>query len=77
MTDSEQIGFCRDVTPPKPILIRIDGRWWPGRLDRWAREADGWYGRATLDHGSAVSWYPSSALRSPDPERTEIGSADS
>lgn len=66
MTDSDQLGDVREVEPPKQVRILIDGRWWPGRLDRWAKEADGWYGRATLDHGSAISWYPSHALRSRD-----------
>jgi hypothetical protein len=34
----------RDVKPPKPVLILIDGHWWPGELDKWIREHDGWYG---------------------------------
>ena len=53
----------REVSPPKPVLILIDGHWWPGRLDKWEREHDGWYGRATLDRTGATNWYPAIALR--------------
>jgi hypothetical protein len=34
----------REVSPPKPVLILIEGHWFPGRLDKWVREHDGWYG---------------------------------
>lgn len=56
-------GTLRRVRPPRPVLILIDGHWWPGRLDMWVREADGWYGRATLDRTGAMSWYPAISLR--------------
>lgn len=56
-------GTLRRVRPPRPVLILIDGQWWPGRLDMWVREADGWYGRATLDRTGAMSWYPAISLR--------------
>jgi hypothetical protein len=51
------------VSPPKLVLILIDGHWWPGQLDKWVREHDGWYGRATLDRTGATNWYPAIALR--------------
>lgn len=56
----------REVSPPKPVLILIDGHWWPGKLDKWAREHDGWYGRCTLQRTGTTNWYPAIALRKED-----------
>jgi hypothetical protein len=56
----------RKVLPARPVLVLVDGRWWPGRLDWWVREADGWYGRATLDDTGATNWYPAASLRPAD-----------
>ncbi|MGW0228981.1 hypothetical protein ACWDWO_11760 [Actinopolymorpha singaporensis] len=53
----------RRVVPAKPVLVLVDGRWWPGHLDWWVHENDGWYGRATLDASGAASWYPAASLR--------------
>lgn len=53
----------RKVRPAKPVLVLVDGRWWPGHLDWWVRETDGWYGRASLDDTGAANWYPAGSLR--------------
>ncbi len=56
----------RKVLPPRPVLVLLDGRWWPGHLDWWVREADGWYGRAVLDESGASNWYPAGSLKPAD-----------
>ncbi|MEQ7009597.1 hypothetical protein ABN028_25825 [Actinopolymorpha sp. B17G11] len=53
----------RKVNPARPILVLVDGRWWPAQLDWWVRESDGWYGRASLDATGATNWYPAASLR--------------
>ena len=59
----------RKVLPPRPVLVLLDGRWWPGRLDWWVRETDGWYGRASLDASGATTWYPAASLRPSDADQ--------
>ena len=34
----------RAVDPPKPVLVRRDGRWLDGDLRAWRRDMDGWLG---------------------------------
>jgi hypothetical protein len=60
----------RKVRPAKPVLVLVGGRWWPGHLDWWVRETDGWYGRASLDESGATNWYPAGSLR---PASDEVG----
>ncbi|HEY8458014.1 MAG TPA: hypothetical protein VIL34_20650 [Actinopolymorphaceae bacterium] len=55
--------ISRRVDPATPVLVLVDGRWWPAHLDWWVRETDGWYGRASLDATGAVNWYPAKSLR--------------
>jgi hypothetical protein len=60
----------RKVRPAKAVLVEVDGRWWPGHLDWWVRETDGWYGRASLDDNGATNWYPAGSLRPVSDETT-------
>ncbi|REF34717.1 hypothetical protein [Thermasporomyces composti] len=69
-TPREARTGSRRVSPAKPVLVLVDGRWWPGRLDWWVRETDGWYGRVTLDDTGARSWYPAATLRPANPARS-------
>src|ERR671914_1759854 len=64
----------RKVAPARPVLVRVRDTWWPGRLDWWVRESDGWHGRVKLDANGATSWYPSDALRQVGDEPGEGGS---
>ncbi|WP_020573558.1 hypothetical protein [Actinopolymorpha alba] len=63
----------RKVVPAKQVLVLVDGRWWPGHLDWWVREADGWYGRAKLDATGVTNWYPAASLR-PAPDTSTAAS---
>jgi hypothetical protein len=56
----------RKVRPAKPVLVLLDGRWWPAQLDWWVRETDGWYGRASVDATGVTNWYPAASLRPAD-----------
>ncbi|MBM7788008.1 hypothetical protein JOD67_004688 [Tenggerimyces flavus] len=53
----------RKVAPPRQVLVQVRDTWWPGQLDWWVRESDGWHGRVRLEANGATSWYPSDALR--------------
>lgn len=53
----------KKVAPPRQVLVQVRDTWWPGKLDWWVRETDGWHGRVKLDANGATSWYPSDALR--------------
>ena len=53
----------RPVDPPKRVLVKLEDGWSSGRLDRWTRQLDGWYGRVRLDLGGPATWYPASNLR--------------
>lgn len=61
--DTPRPADLRAVDPPRPVEIFADGAWWPGQLDRWARQPDGWYGRATRQATGKPAWYPSAHLR--------------
>lgn len=64
MFDTRMMAELRtEDRPDTPVLIHIDGRWWPGILDKWCLEHDGWYGRATLTRTGATNWWPAVALR--------------
>jgi hypothetical protein len=69
---SQEAGatLSRKVNPSRPVLVLVDGRWWPARLDWWVRETDGWYGRASLDATGDTSWYPAASLRPGDVSST-------
>ncbi len=64
----------RKVSPARQVLVQVRDTWWPGRLDWWVRESDGWHGRVRLDANGATSWYPSDALRQAGDEPDEGGS---
>lgn len=56
-------GPSRPVEPPKRVLVRLEDGWSSGRLDRWTRQPDGWFGRVRLDVGGPSTWYPADLLR--------------
>ena len=53
----------REVVPPKPVEVFLDGAWWPATLDRWARRPDGWYGHAVRRADGVSGWYLAGQLR--------------
>lgn len=59
----------RRVDPARAVLVRTPQGWFPGWLDWWSREPDGWHGRALITTGAGeavISWYPATSLRPAD-----------
>lgn len=52
---------------PQPVqVLHSDGRWYPGTLERWQRNADGWRGYVWWSEGVGlrhVEWIPADRLR--------------
>lgn len=63
----------RKVVPAKPVLVLMDGRWWPGRLDWWVMETDGWYGHADHEVLPGLSTCPSGPGGAGNPGRALAG----
>jgi hypothetical protein len=55
-SDAYADGRMRRVEPPKPVLVRPDGRWLDGDLRAWRRDRDRWLGFVCYSESPGLRW---------------------